>query len=85
MPPAPEASGDDAKTTNTAAYAAVDAKISARFALVNTATLMANSTMNMAIRPIKIFSSFTIRSTTIAPNKRAAALNVLIMAAAQVT
>ncbi len=76
---------EDIKTTNTAAYAAVLANISALLAFVKTLTLIAKRTMNVPMTPSCAFSSFRSLNTTIAPNRRMAAVTVLTIAATQVT
>jgi hypothetical protein len=84
--PVPEFDGDeDTKTTSTAAYAAVDANISALLAFVKTPTLAAKRTVNMAITPSCAFSWSRRRSRTIAPSRRIAATTVLTVAATQAT
>lgn len=84
--PDPELDGEaDTKTTSTAAYAAVDAKISALLAFVKTLTLMAKRAVNMAITPSWTLSSFKKCSKTMTPTKRIAVITVLIADATQTT
>lgn len=84
--PVPEFVGDvDTKTTSRAAYAAVDANISALLAFVITPTLAAKSTVNAVITPSCTFSWSKRRSRTIAPRSRIAATTVLTVAATHAT
>jgi len=82
----PEFGGDeDTKTTNTTAYAAVDANTSALLAFVKIPTLTAKRTVNIEIIPSCVFSWSRRRSKNIAPSKRIAATTVLTVAATQAT
>jgi hypothetical protein len=77
--------GEDTKTTSTAVYAAVDANISALLAFVNSPTLAAKRTVNMAMTPSCAFSSSSERSKNMAPSRSIAATMVLNTAATQPT
>lgn len=74
---------EDTKTTSTAAYAAVDAKISARLAFVKTPTLAANRIVNMAINPNCMSFLSKRYNETIAPSNKIAAMAMLNTAATQ--
>lgn len=84
--PNPESDAvEDTRTTSTTAYAAVDAKISARLAFVKTPTLTAKRTVNMAISPSCIFFLSKRYSETMAPSNKIAAMTILSPAATQLT
>lgn len=76
---------EDINTTRTAAYAAVDANISALLAFVMTLTLTEKRTVNMAMTPSCASSSFRTRKMMIAPSSRKAATRALMIPAAQLT
>jgi hypothetical protein len=79
--PTPEVVVDEINTTKTAVYAAVDPNISALLAFVRIPTLVAKSTVNIAISPNCVFLCFIIFSTTTAPTSSIAAMTMLIAAA----
>lgn len=72
----------ETKTTNTAAYAALEPKISDLFALLKSPTTPANATVKPTMIPIRPLSLFTSRSATMAPMRRPTANIILMLAVA---